>query len=199
MSFEKIQQYEKDIHELNKKLTTLRAETPAKPVHNYKFRTLSGTTTLKDMFADKEQLMVIHNMGQGCRYCTLWGDGINPFLPHLENMMSVVLVSKDSPELQRIFANSRNWRFQMASHGGGSFMLEQSNSSHGDNFAGISVFELRDSNIMLKNRSEFGPYDQFCSMWNLLSLAGLNEESWTPQYNYWQRPTEMDDGGENLN
>ena len=39
--------------------------------------------------------------------------------------MSVVLVSKDSPEVQRKFANSRGWRFRLASHGGGAYMKEQ--------------------------------------------------------------------------
>ncbi len=58
-------------------------------------------------------------MGQGCRYCTVWADGFIGFLPHLENAMSVVLLSKDPPELQRRFANERGWRFRLASHDGG--------------------------------------------------------------------------------
>ncbi len=45
-----------------------------------------------EMFGDKKQLLLIHNMGQGCRYCTLWADGFNGFLKHLESVMSVVLV-----------------------------------------------------------------------------------------------------------
>ena len=32
----------------------------------------------------------------------------------------------------------------------------------------------------------------------LLAMAGLDEGSWTPQFNYWQRPAQMDDGGANL-
>ena len=28
----------------------------------------------------------------------------------------------------------------------------------------------------------------FCAMWPLLGLAGMNEEDWDPQYNYWQHP-----------
>ena len=52
--------------------------------------------------------------------------------------------------------------------------------------------------IYLKNKVSFGPYDQFCSLWNFISLAGLDEETWTPQYSYWKRPEKMDDGGKNL-
>ena len=86
---------------------------------NYLFDTLNGQTTLLELFADQDRLLVIHNMGQGCRYCTLWADGLNGFVPHIESGMALVLVSKDAPELQRRFANSRAWRFQLASHGGG--------------------------------------------------------------------------------
>ena len=52
--------------------------------------------------------------------------------------------------------------------------------------------------IFRKNSCVFGPGDIYCSMWSLLGLAGLSEAEWTPQYNYWQRPAKLDDGGENL-
>jgi hypothetical protein len=35
-------------------------------------------------------------------------------------------------------------------------------------------------------------------MWGLLGLAGMGEEDWTPQYNYWKRPLKLDDGGLNV-
>jgi len=35
-------------------------------------------------------------------------------------------------------------------------------------------------------------------MWDFLGLAGLTEEQWTPQYRYWTRPEQMDDGGQNI-
>ena len=43
--------------------------------------------------------------------------------------------------------------------------------------------------------STFGSGDLSGSMWGLLVLAGLSEEEWTPQFNYWRRPKEPDDGG----
>ena len=50
-----------------------------------RLRTLAGETTLLDLFGDRDTLLAIHNMGQGCRYCTLWADGFNGLLPHLES------------------------------------------------------------------------------------------------------------------
>ena len=198
MAVSEIQELEREIFELTTKLNEMRKTTSGEPVNNYSFATLAGETSLQDMFGDKDKLLVIHNMGQGCRYCTLWGDGFNGFLPHLESAMSVVLVSKDPPELQREFANSRGWRFRLASHGGGDYIREQTVMEGMDNMPGAVVYERNDGKIYRKNAGKFGPGDQFCSMWSLLGLAGLGEADWTPQYAYWRRPETLDDGGANL-
>jgi predicted dithiol-disulfide oxidoreductase (DUF899 family) len=64
-------------------------------VKNYEFETLEGSVSLLELFAGKSKLFAIHNMGQGCRYCALWADGINSFLQHLENEFAVVFLSRD--------------------------------------------------------------------------------------------------------
>lgn len=193
-----IRDIEKQIYDLNLKLTSLRKTNPGKPVPNYSFTTLEGEATLLDLFGEEDKLLVIHNMGQGCRYCTLWADGFNGFLPHLESAMSVVLVSKDNPELQRKFANSRGWRFRLASHGGGDYIQEQTVTEGSTNSPGAVFYSREGDKIYRKNSAEFGPGDIFCSMWGLLGLAGMGEEEWTPQYNYWKQPLKLDDGGLNV-
>src|SRR5262245_61253629 len=121
-----IQQLQQEISEKIARLNALQKAAAPEEVKNYTFQSLEGTVSLRDLFADKTKLFAIHNMGQGCRYCTVWADGINAFLTHLESEFAVVLLSKDPPELQRRFANSRGWRFRMASHGGGDYIREQS-------------------------------------------------------------------------
>lgn len=199
MSFEEIQKLEAEIFEKSQKLFELRKNSQLVEVKNYKFKTLTGEVNLLDLFAGKDTLFVIHNMGQGCRYCTLWADGFNTFLPHLESKYSVVLVSKDSPEVQRKFANSRGWRFQMASHGGGEYLKEQGMSqSENLNEPGMVCYIRKGNSIYKKNYASFGPGDQFCSIWHMLGLAGESWETFTPQFNYWTRPEKMDDGGKDL-
>ena len=198
MPNDEITQLELQIRELMIRLNELRNSNPGSEIPNYTFATLNGETTLLDLFGDNDRLLVIHNMGQGCRYCTLWADGFNGFLPHLEAVMSVVLVSKDPPETQRRFANSRGWRFRLASHNGGNYLTEQTVSQDYDNMPGAVVYERRSGSIYRKNDCVFGPGDLYCSMWSLLALAGMGEDDWTPQYRYWQRPEAMDDGGQNL-
>ena len=180
------------------KLNELRKASMGPEVSNYSFNTFDGEVTLLDLFADKDKLLVIHNMGQGCRFCTLWADGFNGLIHHLESAMSVVLVSKDSPEIQRTFANSRGWRFRLASHGGGDYIREQTVMEGANNMPGAVVYERDGDKIYRKGGSVFGPGDIYCAMWSLLGLAGMGEEEWTPQYRYWQRPEKLDDGGVNI-
>ncbi len=189
---------EAQIYELTVRLNQLRQAETGAEVPNYTFSTLTGDASLLDLFAGRDTLLLIHNMGQGCRYCTLWADGFNGFLPHLESVMSVVLVSRDEPALQRRFANSRGWRFRLASHGGGDYIREQSAQDGADNMPGAVVYTRDGTTIRRKNAVVFGPGDRFCSAWNLLALAGFDEAGWTPQFNYWQRPAQLDDGGANL-
>ena len=198
MADTEISKLENQIFELTAELNKLRKSNSGDEVCNYTFATISGDTDLLSMSGDKKQLLLIHNMGQGCRYCTLWADGFNGFLKHLESVMSVVMVSKDPPELQRQFANSREWRFRLASHGGGEYIREQTLMEGTENMPGAVVYERDGDKITRKNSCVFGPGDIYCSMWGLLGLAGLGEEEWTPQYAYWQRPEKMDDGGANL-
>lgn len=193
-----LQKAERELFELTEKVSKLRRDSPLTPVKNYVFSTIEGETELLSLFGDKDTLFMIHNMGQGCRYCTLWADGLNAFLPHIESRFALALASKDSPQVQRTFANSRGWRFKMVSHGGGEYASEQSVLPNESNVPGMVCYTRKGKEIFKKNYVSFGPGDEFCSLWNVLSLAGVSSEEWVPQYTYWKRPETLDDGGENL-
>jgi len=198
MSTEQIEALSEQIYNLGTELRKLQQAHAGTEVPDYTFKTLDGEVTLRELFAGHDKLLAIHNMGQGCRYCTLWGDGINGFLPHLESAMAVVLLSKDDPETQRRFANSRGWRFRLASHGGGDYIQQQTTQPGQGNMPGVVAYELHDGKIFRKNSGNFGPGDPFCSLWNFIALVGLDDSSFTPQFNYWQRPGTLDDGGANV-
>ena len=198
MSAKKIIELERKIGELTAELTALRRTSPGTPVPDYAFQTQDGEATLRELFGDSDQLLVIHNMGQGCRYCTLWADGFNGLLPHLESAVAVVLVSKDAPEVQRRFANSRGWRFRLASHGGGDYIREQGVLKDGRNDPGAVLYHRHGDAIRRRNACVFGPGDLYCAVWGLLGLAGLDATDWTPQYSYWRPPAQLDDGGRHV-
>ena len=160
---------------------------------NYGFEVLGGKASLLDLFAGRTTLLAIHNMGQGCRYCTLWADGFNAIVPHLESQFAVVLLSKDPPDVQRAFANSRGWRFRMASHGGGAGILRDESGVPGEaNAPGMVAYRRQGDQILKIGSARFGPGDMYCPIWHVLSLAGIGEEDWTPQYSYWKRPQKLE-------
>jgi predicted dithiol-disulfide oxidoreductase (DUF899 family) len=195
---EEIAALEAQVFEQTLRLQALRQNYKGDEVANYQFATLQGEVSLLDLFAHHHKLLVIHNMGQGCRYCTLWADGFNGLLQHLESALSVVLVSKDTPQVQRRFANERGWRFRLASHGGGDYIREQAVQAGTENMPGAVVYAREGDTIRRTNDCVFGPGDLYCSAWHMLALAGLGEAQWTPQFNYWTRPAQLDDGGANL-
>ncbi len=194
-----LQKAEKELFELTKKVASLRRDSKPVEVKNYTFQDTDGDVSLLKLFGDKDILFLIHNMGQGCRYCTLWADGLNGFVQHIESQYAFAMVSKDAPQLQRQISNSRGWRFKMASHGGGDYIKEQTVMIGENNMPGIVCYTKQGDQIFRNNSASFGPGDEFCPQWNILSLAGVSTEEWMPQFNYWKRPEKMDDGGKNLN
>jgi predicted dithiol-disulfide oxidoreductase (DUF899 family) len=189
---------EAEIREKALKLAILRRAEPPVEISDYDLETMTGKTRLSALFGDQDKLLVIHNMGQACRYCTLWADGLNGLVPHLEDAMAVVLLSKDTPETQRRLALDRGWRFRMASHGGGPYMNEQCAMQGYDNCPAAVVYERQGDKIFRRARTGFGPGDLYAPIWHLLALAGIGPDEWTPQFHYWRRPQAMEDGGQNL-
>ena len=193
-----IEDLEREIAEKYQELARLRQMADPEPVPDYTFETLTGPVSLSALFAGRDQLLVIHNMGQACRYCTLWADGINGILAHLEDAMAVVLVSKDAPDVQARMARDRGWGMRLASHGGGAYMAEQVNAHGMENFPGAALYERRGDAVLRRARTFFGPGDPYSPLWHFLALTGRDHTDWTPQFTYWSRPEALEDGGENV-
>ncbi len=104
------------------KLAALKRRQPLEHVADYHLAGPRGPVKLSALFGRKRDLIVIHNMGRSCPYCTMWADGINGLYPHLADRAGFVVVSPDSPAVQKKFAASRGWRFPMASGQGSTFI-----------------------------------------------------------------------------
>ena len=107
---------EREVVKAKEKVARLRRRLPPLEIEDYDLLGPGGEkVALSAVLGDKEDLILIHNMGKGCPYCTMWADGFNGVLKHLENRAAFVVVSPDPPAEQAKFAASRGWNFRMLS------------------------------------------------------------------------------------
>ncbi|MGI9380668.1 MAG: DUF899 family protein [Methyloligellaceae bacterium] len=183
-SIEKISEYRLQISELRKKMRELQTSVEPEIIQDYEFATTDGPVKLSQLFGDKDTLFVVHNMGASCPYCTLWADGFNGIIDHLENRAAFVISSPDEPSQQKDFADKRNWRFRFVSHGSSSFTEDMGYKAETHWMPGVSVFKKSDGKIIRVSDTSFGPGDDFCSAWHLFDLIPEGTDGWQPQYKY---------------
>ena len=173
------------ITEIRDRMRKLQRAITPQPVTDYRFSTVDGERTLASLFGDKNDLVVIHNMGKSCSYCTLWADGYNGLYPHLANRAAFVLTSPDAPEVQQAFAASRGWRFPMVSHQGTSFAADMGyKTPNGGWNPGVSAFQRNGKSIVRVSDTVLGPYDDFCAAWHLFDLFPEGSNNWAPKFQY---------------
>jgi predicted dithiol-disulfide oxidoreductase (DUF899 family) len=142
--------------------------------------------SLASLFGDKDDLIVVHNMGKGCAYCTLWADGFNGVFHHLENRTSFAVVSPDKPEIMKSFADGRGWKFRILSNAGGTFSKDMGyENDKGGPLPGMSTFHRdADGNISRVAHAPFGPGDDFCAVWHMFDMLKDGQNSWQPKFDY---------------
>jgi predicted dithiol-disulfide oxidoreductase (DUF899 family) len=177
----------RQIEDLKQQLSEARRKSPSEPIQNYQLRSASGElVALGDLFADKDDLLVIHNMGRGCVYCTMWADGLVSILPHLESRTAVVVISPDDPATQHAFAASRNWPFRMISAAGTTFIRDLDFADdEGNVMPGVSALHREpNGSIVRTGRDEFGPGDDYSPPWRFFDLLKGGAGDWEPKYQY---------------
>ena len=164
---------EQEIIDLQSKLDRLRQQTVrGTPVTDYELTAWDGSPTrLSTLFGDKDQLILIHNMGIGCSYCTMWADGFTGLLPYLERLAAFVIVSPDDIETQKAGAARRGWKFRMLSAKNTSLFNDMGFEKNGSPWPGMSTL-YKDEAGQLRRHSlaSFGPGDKFCPTFSFVDL-----------------------------
>jgi predicted dithiol-disulfide oxidoreductase (DUF899 family) len=176
--------YRRQIANIRTEMRTLQAAIEPESVPDYRFETLDGEVRLSELFGDKPDLFVIHNMGKSCPYCTLWADGFNGVLQHLENRAAFVLTTPDDPLTQQAFASSRGWRFRMVSHAKTNFAADMGYRAAQGWKPGVSVFRKEPAGIVRVSNADLGPGDDFCAVWHFLGLLPAGADGWRAQFSY---------------
>lgn len=177
--------YRRQIVGIRQKMRKTQANAKPERVTDYALSGAKGVVKLSTVFGEKSDLIVIHNMGAKCSYCTLWADGFNGVYPHLADRAAFVVVSPDAPALQAKFAKSRGWRFPMLSHAGTTFAADMGYVGASGGFTpGVSVFQKSKSGVVRVSDTTLGPGDDFCSVWHLFDLIPEGHGGWRPKFKY---------------
>ena len=182
-----IKAIEKQMLADRQRLAELRKQQEAEPVSDHTFYDVEGRpVSLSDMFGDGNELLLVHNMGKSCPYCTMWADEYNGVTHHLENRVPFVVISPDSPGVMKEFAASRNWKFKLYSSEGNSFSKDVGfENDNGKPLPGVSVFlKDEDGKVSHKTSSSFGPGDNYCSVWDYFDLLPAGSDGWHPKFGY---------------
>lgn len=185
-----IDSLQNEVELAKQRLAEARQRRPKEPIRDYVFKGIEETEVrLSELFGDKDDLIVVHNMGTGCPHCTMWADGFTGLVPHLQDRAAFVVCSPDKPEVQRKFAANRNWNFRMISAHDNSFIQDMGfwpdSGPHAGPWPGVSTFHRDpDGQIYRVAKTYFSPSDDFCAVWPFLDMLEGGSNGWEPKYRY---------------
>ena len=186
---EELAALEEQIFELKRRRIELRKKAHGEQVENYQLTDHNNqSVSLADLFGDQKDLLVIHNMGTSCPYCTLWADGFNGVWQYLTDRSAAVVVSGDPVSTQKDFKEKRGWTFPMYSGEGSDFIHAmgfegEPHPEYGKFRPGASAFRKQDDGTIIRTaKTWFGPGDDYCAVWHLLDLFEDGPAGWEPNF-----------------
>ncbi len=186
---DRIAQLQKEIEEKRKEIIAIRQEMLREEVKDYTLTDKDGQPVmLSELFDSSDELLVIHNMGKECRYCTMWADGLRGYSEIISDRMPWVLVSPNDYETMADFAGKRGWNFRYLSFNGTDFgfdlgfeIRKEGKSSYKP---GVSALIRNDGKIFRTGRDDFGPGDYYNPAWHFFDLFPKGHNGWIPKYEY---------------
>jgi len=180
-----------ELDALERQIDALKAELRAarqaqlSEVGEYEFAVLNGRRNLSELFLDKNDLIVVHNMGRSCVYCTSYGDALNGIAAHLQSRTALAMVTPDAPADQLQFTSSRDWQFHIVSDDSGAFTSDMGFKTEEGLMPGFSCFYRHEDGRMERTGfSFFCPGDEFNPIWPYLSMLKEGAGDWSPKYKY---------------
>jgi len=180
----KLAHWEECLVHQHKKLAKQKRKLPREVVEDYVFESPKGPVKLSELFGKKKDLIVVHNMGAKCVYCTMWADGYNGLYPHLSDRAAFVVSSPDSVAAQKKFAQSRGWKFPMVSGGKIDFAEDLGFKKKENWWPGVSTFQKKGKKVLHVASAPLGPFDPFCATWHMFALLADGVNDWEAKYRY---------------
>lgn len=179
-----------EIAELRKQQIAIAKSEGLREVENYLFMDKDGNeVSLSQLFGDKDELILIHNMGKSCPYCTLWADGLSSSTPHILNRCAFALISPNDWQTMRDFAATRNWMFSCLSAFDTTFIGDMGYSVISEDgktryIPGYTTFVKKDARTYRVASDLFGPGDFYSPIWGMLEMLYHSDREWHPKFNY---------------
>lgn len=179
-----------EIEEKRKQIIALKRAAPLEEIKNYSFIDRNGKKQeLLDLFGDSDQLLLIHNMGKSCVYCTMWADGLRGYSEIISNKMPWVLTTPDDLETMKAFTEPRNWNYNVLSYHNTSFAHDLGFAFDKEGkktmyWPGVSALIKKDGKIYRTGKDSFGPGDMYNPVWHFFDLFPNGSENWQPKYKY---------------
>lgn len=182
---QKLKSLKAEFEKLRGEIVSVRRAAEPQEMKDFEFTRADGSKAKwADLFGGKNDLILIHNMGRGCSYCTLWADGFNGVYKHLASRAAFAIATPDKPEAQAEFAVSRGWQFPMITYRGTSLAEDTGYGGDGGFMPGVSVFQRKGGKVVRVSDTSFEPGDLYCSVWHLLDLIPEGARGWGPKFNY---------------
>ena len=149
------------------------------------FQTTTGPLTLAEAFEGKADLVLIHNMGTGCSFCTMWADGFNGVQQHLRDRAGLLLLSPNEPATVEEFAKGRGWKFPVASGRDSGFNEAMGFGTSNEPYPGFTTFhKAADGTITRICTESFGEFDLYAPIWHMLGRLKDGVNGWEPKFRY---------------
>jgi predicted dithiol-disulfide oxidoreductase (DUF899 family) len=156
---------------------------------------------LSQLFSTPGRALVVYHLMFGklqtspCPMCTMWIDGINGVVQHLERNVDFVVAAAAEPAALRAHARTRGWRnVRLLSCGDSSFKYDlNSEDEAGNQDSTVSVF-TRDERGVIRHRYSAHPrmseeigergIDLLSPVWHMLDLTPYGRDDWNPELAY---------------
>ena len=158
------------------------------------------TVRLRELFDRPDQTLVLMQFMFGgkqtqfCPMCTMWADGYDGVVPHLQRRISFAIVVAGEVAAIRGWARERGWRHvRLLSSGGTTFKRDFGmEDADGGQLPGVSVFRLgpdgrpRHSYTQCAMMAEghWRGMDLLSPVWNFLDLTPEGRGDWMPKRSY---------------
>lgn len=108
---------------------------------------------LSSLFGDRRRLVILHNMGQTCPNCLIYGSEFNGAREHIEKKAAFSAVGPDSPEVQAAYMNRNGWKFKLYSGQGTSFIKDAGfENDEGKALPGVSILKREEDAIIIESQ-----------------------------------------------